>query len=236
VTEIRDVTMISLPTSMRVVAAPVLCWLVVNDDGTVVEPIRSFVVELAASGTAPSSRRSYCHDLLRWWRFCATVGTSWDQAGTSEVRDFVRWMQNHPNPQRRRAGNPRSRPPAGSINAVTGKTYLRNGYALRTINHALSVVSAFYAFMYEAGLGPWNPVPGSHGDHRVPVRRARYRQKLPIIQPRAISEANLQDLFAALRNDRDRALMALALSSGARAAELLSVTVRGMDPARASSP
>lgn len=229
-TEIRNVTTLSIPTSMRVEAVPVLCWVVVNDDGTTVEPIRCFVVELTANGTSPSTRRSYCHDLLRWWRFCDAVGTTWDQAGTSEVRDFVRWMQSHPNPQRRRAGTPRSRPPAGSINMVTGKTYLRSGYAPRTINHALSVIAAFYAFMYEAGLGPWNPVPGPHSEHRMPVRRARYRQKLPIIQPRAISEENLQDLFAAIRNDRDRALVALALSSGARAGELLSITVRGMDP------
>lgn len=116
------------------------------------------------------------------------------------------------------------------MNAITGKTYLRSGYAPRTINHALSVLSTFYAFTYEAGLSAWNPVPGSpYARRNVPARRARYRQKVPIFQPRAISEANLQELFAALRSDRDRALVAVALSSGARAGELLSMTLTGLD-------
>jgi site-specific recombinase XerD len=231
VTESRDVTAISLPKSMRVQEAPDLCWVVVEDNGAAVEPIRAFVTELAANGTSPTTRRSYCHDLLRWWRFCAAVGVTWDQAGTGEVRDFVRWLQANPNPQRQRHGKDGSRPPAGSINAATGKTYLRDGYAPRTINHGLSVLSAFYAFAHEAGLGPWNPVPKSHHyEARQPVRRARYRQKVPVFQPRAISEDNLQILSARLRNDRDRAMVALALSSGAGAGELLSKTVRGVDP------
>jgi integrase/recombinase XerC len=228
-TEIRDITMISPPKNGRVVAAPLLCWLVVGDDGTVVETIRSFMVELAANGTSPSTRRAYCHDLLRWWRFCEAIDTTWDAATTTDVRDFVRWLKAKPNPQRTRSGAA-SRPAAGSVNAITGKSYLRDGYAPRTINHALSVLSAFYTFTYEAGLGPWSPVPGSHHDRRhLRVRRARYRQKVPVFQPRAISEENLQDLFATLSRDRDRALVAIALSSGARAGELLSMTVKGLE-------
>lgn len=228
-TLVRDVAGLVVPSTMRVVPEPTLCWVVRDDSGAVVEPVREFIAELTANGTSPATRRSYCHDLLRWLRFCDAVGTSWDEAGTEDVRDFVRWLRSAPNPQRTRTGSG-SRPPAGSVNAVTGKTYLRAGYAPRTINHALSVLSAFYTFMYEAGRGPWSPVPGSHRQrHQVPARRARYRQKVPMFQPRAVSEAGLQDLFAALRNDRDRALVAVALSSGARAGELLSMTVKGID-------
>lgn len=229
-TESRDLSMISMSSSMRVVAAPAVCWQVINDDGAVVEPIRAFMAELAANGTSPSTRRSYCHDLLRWWRFCAAIQVSWDEATSTDVRDFVLWLKEKPNPQRGRSASG-SRPAAGSINAITGKSYLRNGYAPRTINHALSVLSAFYTFAYEAGIGPWNPVPGSHHERAaLPVRRARYRQKVPAFQPRDISEANLQDLFATLSRDRDRALVAVALSSGARAGELLSMTVKGIEP------
>jgi hypothetical protein len=42
----------------------------------------------------------------------------------------------------------------------TGKPALRAGYSLATINHALTVVSQFYAFHAHAGRGPVvNPVP-----------------------------------------------------------------------------
>lgn len=230
VMETRDLTRITVPTGLRVVPAPVLCWVVVDGDGVAVEPIRVFMVELAAQGTAPSTRRSYCHDLLRWWRFCGAVGTTWAAATTTDVRDFVRWLKATSNPQRTRSAAV-ARPAAGSVNEVTGKSYLRGGYAPRTINHALSVLSAFYTFMYESGLGPWNPVPAPRQDRRdVPPRRARYRQKVPVFQPRAISEEHLQDLFATLTQDRDRALVAVALSSGARAGELLSMRVNGLEP------
>ena len=227
--DVRDVSALQVRSTMTVVAEPTLCWAIRNDDGLLVEPVHQFVAELAANGTSPSTRRSYCHALLRWLRFCEAIGITWDQATTEDVRDFVRWLRAAPNSQRVRSGKG-SRPPAGSVNAATGKTYLREGYSPRTINHALSVLSAFYTFMYESGRGPWSPVPAPQRrrDH-VPMRRVRYRQKVPIFQPRSVTEAALHDLFEVLRNDRDRALVAVALSSGARAGELLSMTSRGVD-------
>lgn len=227
--EVRDVVSLSVPAWGSVQAAPEVCWVVADPKGRRVEPVYQFMVELTATGSAPSTRRSYCYDLLRWWRFCQAVSVSWDMASTTEVRDFVRWLQSKGNPQRERSVQG-ARPAAGTVNAVTGKSYLRDGYAPRTINHALSVVGAFYTFAYEAGIGPWNPVPSSVPPTGAALpRRARYRQKVPLFQPRSVSEELLQQLFAVLANDRDRALVAVALSSGARASELLSITTHGFD-------
>lgn len=230
----RDVVALVVPAWGSVISAPHVCWVVVDDAGIQVSPVYKFMIELAAAGCSPSTRRSYCYDLLRWWRFCLAVDVPWQAAGREEVRDFVRWLQVKDNPQRhRRAPAGVTRPPAGTINAATGKTYLKAGYAARTINHALSVLSAFYAFAYENGLGTsWNPVPGGKSTRRdgsTLPRRARYRQKMPVFQPRSVPEDLLQRLFEALEYDRDRALVAVALSSGARAGELLSMTVAGVD-------
>jgi hypothetical protein len=82
-TIMRDVTALEVPMRMQVDVEPVLCWVVRNDDGAAVEPIRAFVAEMAANGTSPATRRSYCHDLLRWWRFCEAIGTTWDEARPS---------------------------------------------------------------------------------------------------------------------------------------------------------
>ena len=71
---------------------------------------------------------------------------------------MVGWLRNARNPQRDRKDA--SSPPAGSVNLRTGKPTLRAGYAPSTINHALSVLSAFYAFHLHFGRGPLvNPVP-----------------------------------------------------------------------------
>ena len=72
--DVRDVSALQVRSTMTVVAEPTLCWAIRTDDGLLVEPVHQFVAELAANGTSPSTRRSYCHDLLRWLRFCEAIG------------------------------------------------------------------------------------------------------------------------------------------------------------------
>lgn len=152
---------------------------------------------------------------------------------------MVGWLRTAPNPQRRR-----SRPdsmPAGVVNPKTGKATLLDGYAPRTIAHALTVVHGFYAFHQHFGRGPVvNPVPESRDRrarlaHRspletpAPTRRARLRPKVRERQPRAIPDRLWDELFAQMRCDRDRALLACYVSSGARASELLGVRLEDVD-------
>lgn len=226
----------------RVAQRPDGWWSTLDVDGVPVLAVDGFVEELAASGCSKSTARSYCHDLLRWFRFLDAIDVEWSGAGRADVRDFVRWLQVKQNPQRERALRVGSRPAAGSINPLTGKQYLSTGYAPRTINHALAVLSSFYDFALYADLGPLqNPVPRPNEGrptHRNqleaarPRRRTAYRQKQPAYQPRAIAEEVLQQLFAVLKHDRDRALVAVSLSTGARAGELLSMTLGGVDVGR----
>ncbi len=128
------------------------------------------------------------------------------------------------------------------------RAYLFEGLSLRkaadataTINHALTVVHGYYAFHGRFGAGPvTNPVPVSAQRrqvlaHRSPlepvpvVHRARLRQRVPQQAPRAIPDALWDELFAAMGCDRDRALLESYVSSGARASELLGVTLADID-------
>ena len=108
------------------------------------------------------------------------------------------------------------------------------------MNRRLSSLSGFYEFALESDLGPLiNPVPKSRADltrldaHRQhfdsprPEKRAPYRQKLVDRAPRALSDALYEEVFTSLRTNRDRAIVATAISSGLRASELLSMR-RGM--------
>lgn len=193
--------------------------------------VSAFLRDLMLGDCWPATCRSYAHDLLRWLRLLATVGTGWERATRGEVALLVAWMRNAPNPQRRRR-DPRL---CGTVNLRTGKPYLAARYAKTTINHALTVVRGFYAFHLHNGAGPLvNPVPdGSLRRvllaHRSPlepvppVRRAALRQKIPARQPRSIPDDLWAELFAAMRCTRDRALLACYVSSGARAGELLAL-------------
>lgn len=127
------------------------------------------------------------------------------------------------------------------MNPRTGKTEPSEGYAPATIGHALTVVFGFYDFHLYFGRGPVvNPVPESKARrlalaHRSPLepvkphRRARLRPKVSVRHPRAMPDALFDELFARMRNDRDRALLAFYVSSGARASELLGVRAEDVD-------
>ena len=235
----RDLRSLRLAGWGRVVAAdgPVP-FVVVDDDGRPVEPIVRFLRDFTARGHAAGSVRSYAYDLLRWWRFLRAVEIAWDQASSAEVRDFVLWLRQ--TSKSRPAARTTSLATVGQVNPLTRKQYLSDQFAVRTIRHSNAVVRCFYEFCIEAGAGPLvNPVvldrgrrANVHHNPREPFRaegRLRYNPKAPKPRPRAMPDDRWNDLFAAMRCNRDRAILALAISTGARAGELLGLRVADVD-------
>jgi integrase len=131
----------------------------------------------------------------------------------------------------------------GSVNVRTGKRHLDDHFAPTTINHNLAVVTGFYDYFLGLGRGPLrNPVParqarngGRVNAHHNPVEvfavgpRADYRQKVPRQLPRAIPDGMFDELFGRMASDRDRALLAFYVSTGARPAELIDVDQSRVD-------
>ena len=232
-TACRDVGSLVLPRWGRVVAVEgAVPWLVVGPDGRPVEPVRRFLADFIARGNRPGSVRSYAYGLLRWWRWLRVVGVEWDQATSSESRDLVLWLCQAD--KARRLPRTVSAGTAGTINPVTRKQYLDDQYKPRTVRHSNAVVRSFYEFWIDIGEGPLvNPVPLESGrgrranEHHNPLApfraegRVRYNPSIPRRRPRAISDGQWIELFAALRSNRDRAIAALSVSNGARATELL---------------
>ncbi len=220
---------------------PTLPWVVRDGAGVPVKPVSEFLRDLLACGNSPASCRSYGYDLLRWFRFLVAVDVVWSRAQRTDVRDFVLWLRTSHNPARDRRRP--DAPAGGSVNQRTGKPYLQAGYAPATVNHALSVVSAFYDYHLQTGQGPVvSPVPpqsrsgGRANAHHNPLEpfhphhRGTYRQKQPDRPPRAVSDDVLDELFGELSCNRDRALFSMFLSSGARAAEMLGMAVSDAHP------
>jgi integrase len=216
-----------------------LPYVVVDAAGREVGPVSGYLRDLLLGDVSPLTCRSYGHDLLRWFRLLWAVDVGWEQATETETATLVGWLRTARNPQRQRRREGAVAP--GSVNPATGKPVLGAGYAPRTIAHNLSVVHGFYAFHQHFGRGPGlNPVPGNKARrqalaHRSPLeparqhRRARLRPKIPVRQPRAIPDRQWALLFAQMRCDRDRALLACYVSSGARASELLGVGLGDVD-------
>lgn len=234
----RDLSLIDLPRWGRVVRVdgPVP-WLVVDEVGEPVEPIQRYLRDFVARGRSLSSVRSYAYDLLRWWRWLRAVEIDWDKATSVEVKDFVLWLVSTAKP--RVVARTASAALAGTVNPVTRKRYLDDRYQARTVRHSNAVLRDFYDFWIDRGARPLvNPVPldrsarrrNAHRNPLDPFRpegRIAYNPKLPKQKPRALPDERWTDLFAALRSNRDRAVLAVTISSAARASEVLGL--RGVD-------
>lgn len=193
---------------------------VLDATGEPIEPIGVYLRHLAANDATGPTRRSYAMALLRWWRFLSAVGVPWQAADHEEYIDHIIWM---------RTTTPRH----GGSAAQTA------GYAARTINHAAAVLSSFYEYHLENGTGPRvNPTRGhsvrqnAHHNPMQPFHRGNRnlgRQKIPREAPKSLPDSVCDDLFVKLKYNRDRALVALFLSTGARATELLTVVGAGLD-------
>jgi site-specific recombinase XerD len=209
----------------------------VDPAGRPVDAVSAYLWDLQATGSSEATIRSYGLDLLRWFRFLWAIDVAWDRATRTEARDFCRWMLLSGKPSRphwRRRGEPhRAR--------ATGEPYSASSRA-----HAETVLRCFYEFHLQAGTGPLiNPFPldrsrrggRAHAHHNPmePFRNERaglYRPRVSSRVPRAVSDEEFNEIFARLSSNRDRALVAFYVSTGARASELLSVTQGGVDPGR----
>ena len=106
------------------------------------------------------------------------------------------------------------------------------------------MLRGFYDFQRDLGAGPiLNPFPldiarrsERANAHHNPMeawkhdRVGRYRPKVPQRIPRAIPDDRFNTLFTALPSNRDRAMVAFWISTGARASELLGVRQCDVDP------
>jgi len=242
---IRDVTVLVVPRVGRVDATGdvALPYRLLDADGVEVASVSEFLRDMSSNDASVGSLRSYCYELLAWFRFLWAVDVPWDRAGSAEARDFALWLKVTAKPSRARRTES---PPPGSVNTVTGQRYPGAGYAARTRRHARAAVRSFYEYHRQTHGRPLlNPFPKSadraesdiNAHHnpmrpfRRPQRPAPYQPRQPKRVARGIPDELFNGLFAALSCDRDRALIAFYISTAARASELLGVSQGLVNPA-----
>jgi site-specific recombinase XerD len=234
---VRDLAALPVPLAgaLQATGDPWEPYRIVDAGGESVSAVAEFFRDLQAAGRSEATLRSYGMDLLRWFRFIWAAGVPWSRATRAEARDFCRWMLVAGKPSR-----PHWRSP-DTASAASGEAYAPSVRA-----HSETVLRCFYQFHLEAGTGPViNPFPldrvrrggRAHAHHNPmePFRHERsglYRPRVPSRIPRSVPDEEFNEIFARLPSHRDRALVAFYVSTGARASELLSATLAGVDPGR----
>jgi integrase/recombinase XerD len=188
-----------------------------GDVGIACREIEEFLEWLGRRGCGSYTLRSYRLGLGDFCRWLAEAGVGVDQVDRRVVEAYVTAF----------AAGPRGGARAGR--AGSGQPTR----SPRTVNHRLSVLASFFAFLIgrdiDRGNGVWgqrtNPVPqkeptGRHGmpgrDAPPRGRRAELRRRVPRRLPRDIDPALAERLVETAASWRDRAILMLLTRTGQR--------------------
>jgi integrase/recombinase XerD len=169
-------------------------------------------LDFAAGRARPNTVRAYAHDLKA---FFTVVAKEPEEVRAADVLGFV-------NAQRRaRVGDEKV------VRISDGDS----GLSSATIRRRLAAVSAFYGYLIARGdLGvEFNPVPRG-----LPTRRHRRDGRgQPLVRavrrlPRILEREELAALMAALRCQRDRAMVQAMVLGGLRRAEVLGLRLEDL--------
>ncbi len=193
----------------------VTSWTVLADDGSLVEPVETYLSYLAALERSPNTQRAYATSLKLWFEFLARIGVEWAHVGVDDVARFVSWL----------------RAPADNVIVLGTGRGLR---APATVNRHLAAVFGLYEHHARAGvtvaaeLTAWRRVGrGTYKPflHHVtagrPVPTRPVKLLVPSRTPRTLSPEQLVTVLAAPQQARDRFLLALLAETGMRIGQAL---------------
>jgi len=169
-------------------------------------------LEFAHGRARSSTVRAYAHDLKT---FFAVVGKEPAGVTSRDVLDFVAVQQ---------------RPRAGAEKVVRISDG-GSGLSAATIKRRLAAVSSFYGYLVTRSDVAANPVPRG-----LPTRKSRHRGErgvVPLVRgvrrlPRILEPVEVEALMAALRTERDRAIVQAMLLGGLRRCEVLGLRLEDL--------
>ena len=190
-------------------------WTVLDDDGSPLAPVESYLSYLAALERSPNTQRAYALSLKLWFEFLNRVGRSWAQVDVDDVARFVAWL----------------RAPADNVVVLAAGVGLRSP---ATVNRHLAAVFGFYehhargGVEVAAGLVAWRRIGrGSykpflhHASKGRPVPTRPIKLVVPRREPRTLSAEEVVVVLAAAERLRDRFLLALLAETGMRIGQAL---------------
>lgn len=206
-------------------------YVVIDDTGSLIEPIARYLKYLDRVNAARQTLRSYALALRLYWEYLSQRQIDWQQVTLDELSAFVLWLKL----------------PSGSFKVIPAHP-VPQARSNRTINHTLTVVRNFYDYHWRMeGVG--KNVKETTTTF-LPARARRYKSFLhhltkgsPLeknilkqkedkrLRPKTITRDQVQQLLDACCNQRDRLLVRLLYESAIRVGESLALWVQDVDVA-----
>jgi site-specific recombinase XerD len=169
-------------------------------------------LEFVSGRARPNTVRAYAHDLKV---FFAVIGKEPAEVTARDVLEFVACQR---------------RPRSGAENVVRISDGAA-GLSAATIKRRLAAVSSLYGYLVTRGDVASSPVPRG-----LPTRRSHHRGErgvVPLVRgvrrlPRILEPAEVEALMAALRTERDRAMVQAMLLGGLRRCEVLGLRLEDL--------
>jgi len=206
-------------------------YVVIDDEGILVEPIVRYLKYLDRIGAARHTLRSYATALRLYWQYLDQQQLDWQQITLDDLAQFVLWLKL----------------PSGSLKVLPAYP-VEQVRSNSTINHTLSVIRSFYDYHWrmEAVSSNMKDKTTTH----LPARARRYKSFLhhvtkgsPVAKnilrqkeekrqrPPTITKDQVQELLQACCNERDRLLIRLLYESAIRVGEALALWLEDIDVA-----
>lgn len=190
-------------------------WTVLDDAGSVLEPVESFLTYLSALERSPNTQRAYASSLKLWFEFLVVLDVDWAKVSVDDVGRFVSWL----------------RAPAPNVIVLDGGTARRSA---ATVNRHLAAVFGFYehharsGVEVASGLVAWKRIGrGSykpflqHVTSGRPIVTRPVKLPVPRRAPRTLAPEQLVQVLGAPVRARDRFLLALLAETGMRVGQAL---------------
>ena len=206
-------------------------YVVIDDEGVLVEPIVRYLKYLDRIGAARNTLRSYANALKLYWQYLEQEELDWQQITLDNLAQFVLWLK----------------VPSGSLKVLPAHP-VEQARSNRTINHTLTVVRGFYDYHWRMEEVSTNMKEKTttylsprlrryksflhHITKGSPVTKNILKQKeVKRQRPKTITKAEVQELLDACTNQRDRLLVWLLYESAMRVGEILALFVEDVDVA-----
>ena len=206
-------------------------YVLLDEEGQLVIPAVRYLKHLDQRSYARNTLRSYAHMLKLYFEYVQQRGLDYRKPTVDDIGLFVHWLKL----------------PSGSMKVLPSQS-VPQARANRTINHALTVISGLYDYLWRIDdvatrladtTTTYLPARASrykgflhHIADQQPIAKKLFKQKEPKQgRPKTIPKAQVRQLMNACGNQRDCLLIWLLYESSIRIGEALALFVEDIDVA-----